>query len=58
MRINRSGSSDLATNAAELGRMDLRLVFVPALPQALGVRRANPDMAMVIATCPNAECPQ
>lgn len=43
---------DLATLAAELARMNLELIAVAALAGALEVRKNNPDMPMVIATCP------
>jgi putative ABC transport system substrate-binding protein len=51
-RISRPNSSDLIQQAAELARMDLVLIVAAALPQALEVRKANPAMPMVIATCP------
>lgn len=38
--------------AAELAKMDLALVVAGALPHALEIRRHNPAMPMVIATCP------
>ena len=43
---------DTAKYAAELAKSDLELVVAGALPSALEVRRANPAMPMVIATCP------
>ena len=51
-RISRPNTSDLVSHAAELARMDLDLILAAALPQALEVRKANPAMPMVIATCP------
>ena len=51
-RISRPNSSDLVLHAAELARMDLDLIVAAALPQALEVRKNNPNMPMVIATCP------
>ena len=51
-RISRPNTSDTAEHAAELARMDLDLILAAALPQALEVRKANPAMPMVIATCP------
>lgn len=51
-RISRPNSPDLATQAAELAGMDLELIVAAALPQALEVRKNNPAMPMVIATCP------
>src|SRR6516162_4916719 len=44
--------SDVAAQAAELAHMDLELIVAVALPVALEVRKANPAMPMVIATCP------
>lgn len=51
-RISRPNTSDTADHAAELGKMDLVLVLASSLPVALEVRKANPAMPMVIATCP------
>lgn len=51
-RISRPNTSDMVEHAAELARMDLDLIVAAALPQALEVRKANPNMPMVIATCP------
>ena len=51
-RISRPNSSDLISHAAELASMDLELIVAAALPQALEVRKNNPNMPMVIATCP------
>jgi putative ABC transport system substrate-binding protein len=51
-RISRPNSSDLVAQAAELAHMDLELIVAAALPQALEVRKNNPAMPMVIATCP------
>ena len=51
-RISRSNTSDLVVQAAELAHMDLDLILAAALPQALEVRKVNPAMPMVIATCP------
>lgn len=51
-RISRPNSSDLIGHAAELARMDLELIVAAALSQALEVRKNNPNMPMVIATCP------
>ena len=42
----------MAVQAAELARMDLELILAAALPQALEIRKNNPAMPMVIATCP------
>ena len=51
-RISRSNTSDMVTQAAELSRMNLDLIVAAALPWALEVRKDNPAMPMVIATCP------
>ena len=51
-RISRPNSPDLISQAVELARMDLELIVAAALPQALEVRKNNPSMPMVIATCP------
>ena len=51
-RITRANTTDTAVYAAELGRMDLELILASALPAALEIRKANPAMPMVIATCP------
>ena len=51
-RISRSNTSDMVTQAAELSRMNLDLIVAAALPWALEVRKNNPAMPMVIATCP------
>ena len=52
MRVARRNTNDTAAHAAELGAMDLDFVVVAALPQALAMRQANPNMPMVIITCP------
>jgi len=52
MRLSRPNTSDWSTQAAELAHMDLDLIVAGALPFALEVRKANPAMPMVIATCP------
>jgi ABC-type uncharacterized transport system substrate-binding protein len=51
-RLSRPNTSDLPAQAAELAQMDLGLIVAGALPFALEVRKANPAMPMVIATCP------
>ena len=45
-------NSDGSAMAAELAKMDLSLVVAGALPFALQIRKNNPDMPMVIGTCP------
>ena len=47
-----ASGADTAKYATELATSDLDLVVAAALPQALEIRRANPAMPMVIATCP------
>ena len=51
-RFSKPNSSDGVTMAAELAQMNLSLIVVAALPFALEVRKNNPKMPMVIATCP------
>ena len=51
-RLSRPNTSDTAVHAAELARRDLDLIVAAALPQALEVRKNNPAMPIVIATCP------
>src|SRR5437899_8872972 len=50
-RILRPNSADLAAQAAELAHMNLDLIVAGALVHALEVRKNNPAMPMVIATC-------
>jgi putative ABC transport system substrate-binding protein len=52
VRLARSNTADTTAMAAELARLDLALIVAAALGPALEVRRANPSMPMVIATCP------
>jgi putative ABC transport system substrate-binding protein len=47
-----TSSEDMPKHAAELAKSDLELVVAASLPSALEIRRANPAMPMVIATCP------
>jgi len=51
-RISRPNTSDLVVQASELAHLNLDLIVAAALPQALEVRKDNPAMPMVIATCP------
>lgn len=53
MRQSRPNTRDGEVNTAELTAMDLELIVVASLPQALAVRNSNPAMPMVIATGPN-----
>ena len=48
--------SGLTSDIAELAQMDLDLIVAAALPVALEVRKVNPAMPMVIATCPGMVC--
>jgi putative tryptophan/tyrosine transport system substrate-binding protein len=52
VRLSRPNTADLPAQAAELAAMDLELIVAGALPFALEVRKANPAMPMVVATCP------
>lgn len=52
LRLSRANTSDLLAQAAELAQMDLELIVAASLPFALEVRKANPAIPMVIATCP------
>ncbi len=45
-------NTTLEAQAAELVHLNLDLIVAAALPQALEVRKADPNVAMVIATCP------
>ena len=51
-RVLRPNSSDLSAQAAELAHLNLDLIVAGALVHALEVRKNNPAMPMVIATCP------
>lgn len=53
MRQSRPNSRDGEAQTGELAAMDLDLIVVAALPQALAVRQRNPAMPMVIGTGPN-----
>ena len=52
MRLLSGAPGELQRYVDELARMDLELIVAGALPMALAVRAANPEMPMVIATCP------
>src|SRR5437016_6275201 len=52
LRKTRANTADSATYAAELARLNLDVVLVGSLPPAIEMRKAKPDQAMVIATCP------
>lgn len=51
-RLARPNTSDATMMAAELAQMDLVLIVAASLPIALAIRKNNPNMPMVIATCP------
>lgn len=51
-RLARPNSPDVVVMATELARMDLALIVAGSLPIALEVRKNNPKMPMVLATCP------
>ena len=51
MRQTQRDRSDLAAKSAELAGADLELIVASSLPFAVEVRKANPAMPMVIATC-------
>ncbi|HEX6223250.1 MAG TPA: ABC transporter substrate-binding protein [Chryseolinea sp.] len=52
MRLARPNTTDLAAMAAELAGMDLVVIVAASLPVALEIRKNNPKMPMVLATCP------
>ena len=52
VRLGRSNSNDLATHIADLAGREVDLVVAASLPVALAVRRAMPDVPLVIATAP------
>ena len=52
MRLARPNTGDLAAMATELAGMDLSLIVAASLPVALEIRKNNPKMPMVLATCP------
>ena len=47
-----ASGTDVVKHATELATSDLELVVAAALPQALEIRKVNPAMPMVVATCP------
>src|SRR5215469_10974741 len=51
-RLLQPNQPDGAKYAAELAHMNLQLIVAGALPAALNIRKVNPAMPMVIATCP------
>ena len=55
-RLGRPGTDDTRLQAAELAAMDLDLIVASALPHALLVRAANPNVPMVIGTGAGLVC--
>lgn len=51
-RITQPNSNDLPVMAAELTGIGVDVIVAASLPIALAVRNANPQMPMVVATCP------
>lgn len=51
-RLARPNTTDVMTMAAELAQMDLALIVAASLPIALAIRKNNPNMPIVLATCP------
>jgi putative ABC transport system substrate-binding protein len=51
-RISRTNTSDAVGQCAELAHMKLDLVLATALPFAMLIRAANPNMPMVVMTAP------
>ena len=51
-RLARPNTTDVLAMAAELAQMDLSLIVAASLPLALEIRKNNPNMPMVLATCP------
>ncbi|GAB3643809.1 ABC transporter substrate-binding protein [Spirosoma arcticum] len=51
-RLARPNTADAVAMAAELAQMDLSLIVAASLPLALEIRKNNPNMPMVLATCP------
>ena len=55
-RLGRPGTDDTRLHTAELAAMDLDLIVAAALPHALLVRAANPNVPMVIGTGAGLVC--
>ncbi|UFH55889.1 ABC transporter substrate-binding protein [Spirosoma sp. KNUC1025] len=51
-RLARPNSPDATSMATELAQMDLVLIVAASLPLALEIRKNNPNMPMVLVTCP------
>lgn len=52
MRLARPNTEDLKVMATELAGMDLAVIVAASLPIALEIRKNNPKMPIVLATCP------
>jgi putative tryptophan/tyrosine transport system substrate-binding protein len=52
MRLAKPNTSDVVVMAKELAQMNLSLIVAGSLPIALDIRKNNPKMPMVLATCP------
>lgn len=52
MRLARPNTDDLEKMASELAKMELVVVVAGSLPIAMTMRRHNPQMPLVLATCP------
>lgn len=52
IRLARPNTTDVAVMATELAAMDLTLIVAGSLPIALEIRKNNPKMPIVLATCP------
>ena len=50
--VRTAAGPEIARHATALAKGDLELVVAGALPFALEIRKANPTLPMVIATCP------
>jgi putative ABC transport system substrate-binding protein len=50
--VRTAAGPEVARHAIELAKADLELVVAGALPFALEIRKADPALPMVIATCP------
>ncbi len=52
MRLAKPNTSDIVVMAAELAQMNLSMIVAGSLPIAIDIRKNNPKMPMVLATCP------
>ena len=51
-RLARPNTTDAVAMVAELAQLDLSLIVAASLPLALEIRKNNPNMPIVLATCP------